>query len=227
MRFVRSLALAGIAALSATTACAQQGSAGDRAATPDSAAIASIQPRAQRARFKGSESAPVTVFEVSDFQCPFCRQFTQGTYARLDSAYIRTGKVRMGFINLPLSNHPQAFAAAEAAMCAGAQDRFWEMHDRLFAAQPEWSGSRNATQRFEGYAQAIGLDMAAYRDCTANDRTASMIIGDVLEARGVNGTPAFFIAGPGGRRSIPGLPDWDGLRQEIEAVMAPPAAPTP
>jgi protein-disulfide isomerase len=218
MRSLRALGIcAALAAATASSACAQSGGA------PADLAVDSIQPRAQRSRFKGPEGAPVTLYEVSDFQCPYCRQFAQTTMAQLDSAYIRTGKVRMGFIHLPLSNHPQAFAAAEAAMCAGAQSRFWEMHDRLFAAQPEWSGSANASQRFEGYAEALRLDMTAYRECTANDRTASMIIGDVLEARGVNGTPAFFMSGPGGRRSVPGLPTWEVLRQEIEAVLTPTA----
>lgn len=220
-------AAAVLASVGAVSACAQDGPRQGQAAS--AAAVDSVIPRAQRSRSKGAESAPVTIVEVSDFQCPYCRQFAEGVYHQLDSAYLSTGKARLMFINYPLANHTRAYAASEAAMCAGAQGQFWPMHDRLFAAQREWSTANNTAALLEGYATELRLDMAAFRDCTANDRTASVIMGDVIEAAagGVNGTPAFFLAGPGGRRAIAGAPEWAQLRTAIEEALAPAPAGTP
>ncbi|HEX6912524.1 MAG TPA: thioredoxin domain-containing protein, partial [Longimicrobium sp.] len=171
--------------------------------------------------------------EVSDFQCPYCRDFATNTYARVDSAYVRTGKARLIYINLPLSTHQQAFSAAEAAMCAGAQGKFWPMHDRLFATQRQWSGQADAGARFERLAQALQLDMAAYRDCTANDRVASIIVNDAMQAAqaGINGTPAFILNSPAGQRALSGAVPFEQFAQEMDALLAgrPPAEapPTP
>ncbi|HYJ80200.1 MAG TPA: thioredoxin domain-containing protein, partial [Longimicrobiaceae bacterium] len=94
------VALAGmLAVLAAVSACAQSG--GQRAEAAAPAEVDSILPRADRGRYKGAEAAPVTVVEVSDFQCPFCRQWFEETYRQLDSVYVRTGRVRMVFINYP------------------------------------------------------------------------------------------------------------------------------
>src|SRR5207249_9488018 len=82
------------------------------------------------ARSRGRLNAPVTVYEMSDFQCPYCRAFALATLPLLEREYVTTGKVRFVYINLPLpSLHANATAAAEAAMCAARQSRFWTMHD--------------------------------------------------------------------------------------------------
>ncbi len=211
-------------------ACAQQPapSGAQRApAASTPADVDSILPRADRGRMKGADSARVTLIEVSDFQCPFCRQFAEGTYRQLDSAYIRTGKVKLVFINYPLPNHQRAYASSEAAMCAGAQGKFWPMHDRLFAAQREWSDDAGAATRFDAYAAELKLDMAAFRDCTANDRVASIIVGDAMKASGagINGTPAFII---NGSKLLSGAIPFEQLRTELDAALAgPSAAPAP
>lgn len=182
----------------------------------------SVLARASRSRIKGSENAPVTLVEVSDFQCPFCAQFSQQTLTRLDSAYIRTGKVKMLFINFPLPNHAQAWAASEAALCAGAQGQFWPMHDRLFAAQREWSGAADAAERFTGYAAALGLDMAAFRECVANDRVAPILVSDVMQATqgGVNGTPAFLLQAGEEQRSLAGAQPFEEFSRQIDELLA-------
>src|SRR3989441_13318371 len=92
------------------------------------------------ARSKGSVTAPVTVYEMADFQCPACRMFTVTVMPAVDSEFIRTGKVRWVFINLPLpSIHPNALAAAEVATCAARQGRFWQTHDALYLHQDAWA----------------------------------------------------------------------------------------
>src|SRR2546429_9083525 len=86
--------------------------------------------RSARRRAKGRADAPVTLYEMSDFQCPYCREFAMSTMPVLEREYIEPGKVRFVYINLPLSSvHRNAASAAEVAMCAARQKRFWPMHD--------------------------------------------------------------------------------------------------
>ncbi|HEX8392122.1 MAG TPA: thioredoxin domain-containing protein [Longimicrobium sp.] len=231
-RHLRSLAAAGALLLGSalsTSACAQpgNGAAANRAASGVNAD--SVVARAERGRVKGPDSAPITIIEVSDFQCPYCREFATTTYPRLDSAYLRTGRAKLLYINLPLMNHRQAFAAAEAAMCAAAQDKFFAMHDRLFATQREWSGQADAAQRFEGYAQQLGLNMAEFRDCTQNDRTASLIVNDAMQAAGagIQGTPMFILNGNGQQASLNGAVPFEQFQQAIDSLSSRPAAPAP
>lgn len=155
----------------------------------------SLITRANESRTKGVAGAPITIVEISDFQCPFCRQFSERTLAALDSAYIRTGKARLVFYNIPLPSHPAAWSAAEAALCAGAQGRFWPMHDRLFADQARWSAAPTPAEHFDAYAAALGLDAASFRECTQNDRVAPLLITDVMQAArgGVSATPTFVV----------------------------------
>ena len=187
----------------------------------------SVLARADAARSKGTEGAQVTIVEISDFQCPYCREFAATTYPRIDSAYVRTGRARMVYINLPLASHSNAFPAAEAAMCAGAQGRFWQMHDRLFATQREWGSQTDATRRFEGLAQALQLDMPAYRDCTAADRTAPLIVNAAMQAAeaGIRGTPAFILVSAAGQRTLSGAVPFEQFAAEMDALLSGQPAP--
>ncbi len=86
-------------------------------------------------RMRGDKNAPITIVEYSDFQCPYCGRFYQDTYRKIDEEFIKTGKAKIVFKDFPLSIHPQASKAAEAARCAQEQGKFWEMHDKLFELQ--------------------------------------------------------------------------------------------
>ena len=100
----------------------------------------SVSSFADRARIRGAETAKVWLVEVSDFQCPFCKQWHDETFAKIDQEYVKTGKVRIAYLNFPLSRiHKNAQAAAEAAMCAGEQGKFWELHESLNKTHPKWS----------------------------------------------------------------------------------------
>lgn len=83
----------------------------------------------------GVDTAPVTIIEYSDFQCPFCRSFFDQTYGLLKKEYIDTGVARLVYRHFPLAFHPAAQKSAEASECAGQQGKFWEMHDAIFALQ--------------------------------------------------------------------------------------------
>src|SRR6266545_1553093 len=101
-----------------------------------SAARVAAQPDPLAARAMGAATAPVTVYEMSDFQCPFCKRHVDQTFPTLEKEYVATGKVRWIFINLPLSSiHPNAVAAAEFAMCAARHGKFWPAHDALYRTQ--------------------------------------------------------------------------------------------
>lgn len=156
----------------------------------------SPQERAAMSRLKGAQNAPVTVYEIADFQCPYCARFAREVGPRIDSAYVRTGKVKWIYVNFPLPTHANAWSAAEAAMCAGGVgDKFWQMHDRLFAAQNEWAATTRAAALFAKYAREIGLQTTTFEGCLADDRMASIIVRDILNVSGaaVSGTPAFVI----------------------------------
>jgi protein-disulfide isomerase len=138
---------------------------------------------------QGRPGAPVTIVEFSDFQCPHCGG-AEKTIASLKATY--GDKLRFVFRNFPLAPHSNAQAAAEAAMCADRQGRFWEMHDRLFANQ-----SALAASDLLKYAAELGLDTATFQRCMTGHETAEAIAKDRLAAAGlsISGTPAFLVNG--------------------------------
>jgi protein-disulfide isomerase len=147
----------------------------------------------------GKVNARVTVVEFSDYECPFCKSFSQDTEAQFISEFVETGKVRYVFRDLPLQQHQNAFRAATAAACANDQGKFWEMHRLLFRAQDEWAAlSSNAVQdKYADYAGQLGLDGAALKACMASGKHDAAINADADAgyALKIGGTPSFFING--------------------------------
>ena len=146
--------------------------------------------------FRGDPNAPVTLIEFSDFQCPFCSRHVSQTAPLIEDQYVKTGLVKHVFKNFPLTSiHPQAEKAAEAAECAGAQNQYWAMHDKLFALQQAWAGKTDAPETFKQYAADLGLDTAAFNTCLDSGQFSAKINKTLAEGaqRGVTGTPAFFI----------------------------------
>jgi protein-disulfide isomerase len=143
---------------------------------------------------KGDANAPVVIVEFTDYECPFCgRHFVQ-THARLVEQYIETGKVKLIVRDYPLSFHPHAQKAAEAAECAGEQgdDHYWAMHDQLFANQASLG-----VDNYKRWAGELGLDQAAFDQCLDSGAMADEVANDLVDgtAYGVTGTPIFFING--------------------------------
>lgn len=150
------------------------------------------------ARTRGSARAPVTVYEMADFQCPACRQFFETTLPVIDTAYLRTGKVRWVFINMPLTQiHRNAAAAAEVAMCAARQAQFWPVHDLLYRHQGEWAQLPDPMPAFRQLVDSAKLDTGAFTACVTTHATADEIAKDAVAARrsGADATPSFFIEG--------------------------------
>jgi protein-disulfide isomerase len=138
----------------------------------------------------GSKDAPITMVEFTDFQCPFCYRFHVNTFAELKKNYIDTGKVRFVSRDLPLDFHPNAMQAAQAGRCAGEQNQFWPMRDRM-AANPEQLDMAHLLT----YAQDLKLNVENFRSCVESGKYKAAIQIDVQEATriGANGTPSFVI----------------------------------
>lgn len=138
----------------------------------------------------GRDDAPVTMVEFTDYQCPFCRKYHIDTFAELKKNYIDTGKVRFISRDLPLEFHPFAQKAAEAARCAGDQNKFWELRDRMITNSIDLS--RDAVLRM---AQRDSLDMTSFRACLDGDKHNAEIQKDAADAGalGISGTPSFVI----------------------------------
>src|SRR3954470_3339831 len=171
-------------------ACAPSGGAGQGAESSavvraDTAAVAAREAakdsdlvKADLARIQGSPTAPVWVIEVSDFQCPYCKQWHDETYQTLKNEFVRTGKVRLAYVNFPLAQHQYAWPAAESAMCAGAQGKFWEMHDALFNTQTKWESLQTPGTFFDSLARAQGVDIARWHACVQSGKMKSTIQAD-------------------------------------------------
>jgi protein-disulfide isomerase len=168
------------------------------ATPPSPAATSAPQDSALASRTKGSPEAPVTVLEIADFQCPACRIFWEQTMPYLQREYVESGKVRFVFLNLPLvSIHHNAAAAAQFAMCAARQDRFWPIHDALFEHQAAWAALPDPSAYFFSLAAGAGLQTNALGSCVADTalRTAIATEAEGLVRRGVRSTPSFVIEG--------------------------------
>jgi len=149
-------------------------------------------------RSQGAASAPVTIYEMSDFQCPYCRQFALGTLPDIERDYIATGKVRLVYINFPLmSLHPNAERAAEAAMCAARQAKFWPMHDLLFRHQDAWAKLGAPEPYFRSLADSTGLDHGSFARCLDAHATLAEVRADAERCRraGAQSTPTFYVEG--------------------------------
>jgi protein-disulfide isomerase len=155
-------------------------------------------PDALASRAKGSPGAPVTVYEMSDFQCPYCRKFALETFPLIERAYVATGKVRWIFVNFPLTSvHPNAVAAAEAALCAGKQGAFWSVHDLLYQHQDTWAPLKEPGPFLLSLADSAGISKPALLACLQAPGTQGEVRADAegAERSGAGSTPTFYIEG--------------------------------
>jgi protein-disulfide isomerase len=170
---------------------------------------------------KGTATAPVTIVEFSDFQCPFCSRAVP-TLKQIEQRY--GDKVRIVFRDLPLTSiHKDAAKAAEAASCANEHGKFWEMHDRLFANQ-----SLLGVEELKKHAEAVGVPAEPFAKCLDSGKYAAEWQKDTEAAQqaGVSSTPAFFVNG----RLLTGAQPLDAFVEVIDeelqrAGVAPPAEP--
>ena len=159
----------------------------------------------------GSASAPVTIVEFSDFQCPFCQRVAP-TLKQVQKTY--GDKVRIVWKDFPLTQiHPEAFKAGEAGQCAAEQGKFWEYHDRLFANQQAL-----LPDSLKKYAADAGLDAAAFSACLDTSKYGDRVREGVAQGSrlGVNSTPTLYVNG----RMLSGAQPYETIAAVIDEELA-------
>jgi protein-disulfide isomerase len=174
---------------------------------------------ADRSRIEGDSAAPLWIIDASDFQCPFCAEWQRNTHDALRAEYVRTGKVKLAFVNFPLEQHRNAMPASRAAMCAGVQGRFWPVHDAIFETQERWAEAADAAPLFESIARTAGVRIDEWRSCFTSGAMDPLIIADRerAERAGVQSTPTFIV----GNQLIRGAAPIEEFRRVIDSALAP------
>jgi len=165
----------------------------------------------------GPADAKVTVVEFSDFQCPYCSRAATA----VDQIKEKYGsKVRFVFRQFPLPMHQNARGAAEAALAANAQGKFWEFHDKMFQNQ-----SKLDRADLEGFAKDVGLDVAAFKKALDSKTYAADVDADMKlgESVAVNGTPTMFINGA----RVQNPTSFEAISAQIEGALSGKPAPAP
>jgi len=166
------------------------------------------------APIQGAREAPVTIIEFADYECPYCQQI-HPLLKKLEQEF--DGKVALAFKDFPLPMHPRAAKAAEAARCAGAQGKFWELHDLLFE-----HASHLEIPQLKEYAQTLQLDMQKFDKCLESGEQTAAVQKDFAEAQhlGLSGTPSFFVNG----HFFSGTVKYNTLREMVAQELAAPIA---
>lgn len=160
----------------------------------------------------GSDQAPITIVEFSDYECPYCQQWQQQVLPQLQEKY--GDKIRLVYRDFPLYGlHPNAESAAEAANCAGAQNKYWEFHNLLFGGQKPLGADT-----YTAYAKSLGLNEASFQKCLTDHTYLQEVKNDydVASKIGVRSTPTFFING----LAVVGAQPIDVFEQIIDLELA-------
>ena len=163
---------------------------------------------------------PLTVIEFSDFGCPYCGTFENGTLPALRKEFVETGRVRWRFVPFVLGVFPNGAEAMRAATCVAEQDpdaSFWKMHDALFQNQDVWKGARDPDQFFRSYAVTAGVDGDAFSACYDDARSSDRVTAaNALAGRaGVRSTPTFFV----GRQMVQGALPIEEFRKVLNGAL--------
>jgi len=165
----------------------------------------------------GNPDAPVKIFVYSDFLCVYCMRYWDETEPLIIKTYVNTGEVYYEYRSYGAFLGPDSGVAAEAAYCAGEQDKFWEYHDLLFI---NWSGESSgdfSPSRLEQYASELDLDVQSFSDCLSSGDTKHLLERDVVSAQadGIRATPSFLING----KLVEGAQPFSVFQEEIEAAL--------
>ena len=165
---------------------------------------------------KGNEDAPVLIEEWSDFECPFCTRWYTQTLPQIEETYIKTGKVKLVYKDFPLSFHANAQKAAEAGKCALEQDKFWDMHDKIFDSAG--LGQKPTVDNLKAWAGQLGLNQGKFDECLDSGKMAAKVQAEMQEGqqKGVRGTPGFLING----QLVSGAQPFAAFQTAIEAALA-------
>lgn len=174
----------------------------------------------------GNPDAPIRIEEFSDYQCPYCARFYEETEWQIAQSYVADGTVYFLYRSFGNFIGPESQAAAEAAYCAGDQNKYWEYHDILFSNQTGENVGAYTDRRLQAFGEALSLDMDAFSECFASGKYADRVAQDQIDgkAAGVTGTPAFVITytvdGQEKQRFISGAYPFSEFQTQIEEALA-------
>lgn len=178
--------------------------------------VSSVPPGVRQAsHVRGIETAPVTIEEWADFQCPACGQFARTTEAQLLSTYVANGQVKIVFRHLAFLGAESQWAA-EASECANEQGKFWEFHDRLYASQAGENRGAFSKDNLKRMGEGLGLG-PSFAACVDSGRYAQTVRDElkVGQDRGVKATPTLFV----GDRKIEGAATYDQLKAVLDPLL--------
>ena len=174
----------------------------------------------------GDPNAPITITEYSDYQCPYCKRFSDETEQQLVETYAAGGQIRFIYRSFGLFIGPESQAAAEAAYCAGDQGKFWEFHDILFANHTGENAGDYTNRKLQAFAETLGLDTTAFNSCLDSGKYKQRVTQDGIDgqAAGINATPTFVMTytvnGETKSKIIEGAQPFSVFQTEIEAALA-------
>jgi protein-disulfide isomerase len=217
---VRNTPLFALLAATLLAACSQSDARASAAsATPvDTLTDSVLVTRADRGRTLGSDSAPIWIVMISDYQCPYCKQFHDVSLKSVMQDFVETGKARFAYLHLPLPQHPHSRPAARAALCASAQGKFFQYSELVFGAQQRLGAVANGGDLLNGFAKQIGLDLPAFAHCQKSAAIENMIRVDEQQAARakVRSTPSFFI----GEFLLEGMAPYATFRTAVDSALA-------
>ncbi|MGQ0772540.1 MAG: DsbA family protein [Nitrososphaerota archaeon] len=168
----------------------------------------------------GSDSAPITIIEFGDYQCPQCDRWFKTIKPDIDEQYINTGKANLYFVDLAFFG-PDSTSAAEATYCAGDQGKYWEFHNILYSNQQGINDGWASPDNLKLFASQLGLDRNLFDSCLDSDKYKNRVEKNVLEAKrnGASATPTFIIVGPSGnQQTIEGAQPFSVFKQVLDSM---------
>lgn len=162
-----------------------------------------------------TNSAKVTIVEFSDFQCPACAA-VHPTIKKVLEDY--KGRINFVYRHFPLPQHAYAIKAGEAAEAADEQGKFWEMSDKLFASQTEWSEGKTSVDNFVTYAKELGMDSDKFRQSVESSKFAGRVNEDYKDglSLGINATPTFYL----NNEKLIEAPTYNNFKSKIDSLSA-------
>ncbi len=220
---VAGLGLSALGACGRADAASRDSSAAPAAATPvarapgDTLSDSALIAKADRGRLLGPESGAVWLVVISDFQCPYCKQWHDSSMAAIKRDYVDPGKIRMAMLHLPLPQHPHARLEAEASLCAGVQGKFWEYSEALFRDQGAIGAKTDVKPYLDSLARANAVEMTEFARCRASKAIQALIESDVQQASqaGVRSTPSFLV----GEFLVQGAAPYSDFRKAIDTAI--------
>lgn len=174
----------------------------------------------------GDPKALVKLDEYSDFQCPYCARFSAQTEQSILDSYVKTGKVLFTYHSVGEFIGPESSRAAEAAYCAGDQNKFWEYHDYVLGNQRGENAGWFSQPRLTAFAEALKLDMTAFNSCVSNGKYRTEVLQDLGDARdlGIQSTPTFIVSYQAGGQTVTdvirGAEAFSVFQQKLDAALA-------